>query len=235
VIIPARGGSKGIPRKNLRKIHGKSLTEWAILSAGELRFEKKVILSSDDEDILSIAENYDFVETSQRPGLLSGDAVADFEVLRYELSQAEERFKTLFACIVMLQPTSPIRNPKTLESCVTSVLEGLNSSVWTVVRVPPKFHPRKQLRMIDEKLVMAIESPLVIGRQELDETFIRTGVCYAISRDTLLTDDKLLGVNSRPQFCTWQHSNIDDLDDLVETENSSEVVNGYLVSRSINP
>jgi hypothetical protein len=89
--------------------------------------------------------------------------------------------------------------------------------------------------MIDEKLVMAIESPLGIGRQELDETFIRTGVCYAISRDTLLTDDKLLGVNSRPQFCTWQHSNIDDLDDLVETENSSEVVNGYLVSRSINP
>ena len=233
MIIPARGGSKGIPKKNQRKIHGKSLTEWAILSAGELRFEKKVILSSDDEDILSIAENYDFVETSQRPGLLSGDAVADFEVLRYELSQAEERFKTLFACIVMLQPTSPIRNPKTLESCITSVLNGENSSVWTVTKVPPKFHPRKQLRIIDEKLVMAIESPLVIGRQELDDTFIRTGVCYAVNRDTLLADDKLLGVNSRPQFCSWPHANIDDLVDLVETENASVVVNGYLVPRSI--
>ena len=233
MVIPARGGSKGIPRKNLQKVHGKSLTEWAILSAGELRFEKKVILSSDDAEILSLAENFEFVEISQRPDYLSGDAVADFQVLRYELSKAEERFNTLFECVVMLQPTSPIRNPKTLESCIASVLKGENSSVWTVMRVPPKCHPRKQLRMIDEKLVMAIESPLVIGRQELDDTFIRTGVCYAINRDTLFADDRLLGVNARPQFCSWQHSNIDDLDDLVETENSSVVVNGYLVPRSI--
>jgi CMP-N-acetylneuraminic acid synthetase len=231
VVIPARGGSKGIPKKNLRQIHGKPLTEWAILSAERISFRKKVILSSDDPEILSIANKYDFVEPAVRPDFLSGDAVADFKVLRFELSRFEEKYALKFDCIVMLQPTSPIRNPETVNASISSVLTGESSATWTVTKVPLKFHPRKQLYAGRDNLKLVIDTPLVVGRQELDPTFIRTGVCYAMSRETLLNDERLLGANPRAQECRWPHSNIDDLSDLQEAEHLSVGYDGILIPK----
>lgn len=231
VVIPARGGSKGIRRKNLQEIHGKSLTEWAILSAGKISLEKKVVVSSDDSEILAIAKKYEFADSSYRPESLSGDAVADFQVLRFELSEAEKRFSMEFACVVMLQPTSPIRRPETISACISSVLRGESTATWTVSKVPKKFHPRKQLHLKEGRLEMAVSSPLVVRRQELDQTFIRTGACYAISRNTLLSDDKLLGMNAHPYVCPWPNSNIDDLEDLNEARELTVESEGILVPR----
>jgi CMP-N-acetylneuraminic acid synthetase len=233
VVIPARGGSKGIPRKNLREVHGKSLTEWAVISAGRIPFEKRVIVSSDDREILAITSKYEFAEPSIRPDYLAGDRVADYQVLRFEMARFEEKYFTKTNCIVMLQPTSPIRNPETVNACISSVLSGENSSAWTVMEVPTKFHPRKQLKVIEDKLELFLDSPLVVGRQELDSTFIRTGVCYAISRETLLSDEKLLGHNSQPFVCNWPHANVDDLNDLHEAENLTVEYDGTLIPKGV--
>jgi CMP-N-acetylneuraminic acid synthetase len=230
-VIPARGGSKGIPRKNLRKVHGKSLTEWAIISAGRIPFEKRVFVSSDDREILAVTSKYEFAEPSIRPDYLAGDRVADYQVLRFEMARFEEKYSTKANCIVMMQPTSPIRNPDTVNACISTVLSGQNSSAWTVIEVPRKFHPRKQLRVSEDSLDFFLESPLVVGRQELDSTFIRTGVCYAISRETLLNDDKLLGSNSRPIVCNWPHANVDELDDLNEAEKLTVEYDGILIPK----
>jgi len=227
VVIPARGGSKGIPKKNLSLLHGKTLTEWAILSAFEINYEKKIILSSDSQDILDLSMKFDEVIPSRRPLKLSGDFVADFQVLRHELEQAEARELTKFECIVMLQPTSPIRNFQTLNRCVDAVFAG-HSSAWTVAPVPVKFHPRKQLTLLNQSLRLEVDSPLVVARQELGQTFIRTGVCYALSRETVLNDETLLGKNALSIFCDWPSVNIDEPEDLIKAQNLSVYYRGRL-------
>lgn len=234
VVIPARGGSKGIPKKNLQQIHGRSLTEWAVLSAGKIPFNKKVIVSSDDDEILSITRDFDFAEPSQRPEALSGDSIADYEVLRHELFQAEKKYSTEFACIVMLQPTSPIRRPETISACVNSILDCHSTAIWTVSKVPVKFHPRKQLLVKEGKLTKAVDSPLVIKRQDLEDTFIRTGVCYALHRSTLLDDENLLGINPLPYFCPWPYTNIDEWEDLRIAEELTVDFEGSLRPRRID-
>lgn len=230
VVIPARGGSKGIPRKNLSMLHGKTLTEWAMLSALQIKSEKRIVLSSDSEEILNLSRKYDGIFPSKRPRELSTDFVPDYRVLRHELARAEAKESITFDCIVMLQPTSPIRNPETLESCINSVLKG-QTAAWTVSQVPLKFHPRKQLAVKDQKLRMAVDSPLVVARQELSQTFIRTGVCYALSRDTVLRDETLMGANALAVCCNWPSVNIDEPADLIRAQESSLPNKGLLFPR----
>jgi CMP-N-acetylneuraminic acid synthetase len=229
VVIPARGGSKGIPRKNLSFIHGKTLAEWAIVAALQIKFEKRIVLSSDSDEILQVSRNYSEVVTSKRPAKLSQDYIADYQVLRHELARAELLNSVKFDCVVMLQPTSPIRNPSTLNTCVEAVLELGHSSAWTVSPIPLKYHARKQLVLNDGVLKFALESPLVVARQELDSAFIRNGICYAISRETLLSDEKLLGEKALPVFCDWPSVNIDEVQDLELAQTVSKNINGFLI------
>jgi CMP-N,N'-diacetyllegionaminic acid synthase len=232
VVIPARGGSKGIPKKNLSMLHGKTLTEWAMLSALQIKSEKRIVLSSDSEEILDLSSKYHGVIPSKRPHELSKDFVADYRVLQYELAKAESKESIAFDCIVMLQPTSPIRNPETLESCINSVLNG-KTAAWTVSEVPIKFHPRKQLAVKNQKLCLAVDSPLVVARQELSQTYIRTGVCYAISRDTVVRDETLMGTNAMAVFCNWPSVNIDEQADLIRAQEISLPNKGLLFPRGV--
>ena len=215
-VIPARGGSKGIPKKNLQKILGRSLTEWAILSALRIQFETTIVLSSDSPEILQLSEKFESVIPSKRPDALSGDYVADYQVLRHELQMAEDSESTKYSCVVMLQPTSPLRHPETVNYCIEQVLKKSHSAAWTVSAVPVKFHPRKQLYLDNSTLRMSIKSPLVVARQELEPSFIRNGACYAISRDTLLEDETLLGPNSLAVIQNWPTINIDEPSDMIE-------------------
>jgi CMP-N-acetylneuraminic acid synthetase len=231
VIIPARGGSKGIPKKNLSPLHGKSLTEWAIISARQINFDKFIVLSSDLPEILDLSSNYLDVIPSSRPEELSQDYIADYQVLRHELIKAESDRSEQFECVVMLQPTSPIRNPLTLNACVDAVVNRGKSSAWSVVEVPKRYHPRKQLKIVSEKLRLAIDSPTVIARQQLSRTYIRTGVCYAFARSTVLSDEKLLGSNGLPVVCDWTSVNIDEPEDLVQAHELSKISSGILIPK----
>lgn len=229
VIIPARGGSKGISRKNLKTIHGKSLTEWAILSTLDLPFEKSVILSSDSDEILQIGEKFEDVIISRRPDYLSEDFVADYQVLKFELEKEEQIQSREFKCIVMIQPTSPIRNPETLKACVEQVVIHQRTSAWTISPIPVKYHSRKQLKLVDNNLQLDLETPLVVARQELPQTYVRTGVCYAISRETLLSDPLLLGRSATGIQCAWPSVNIDEIEDLINAQKITHVVENRLL------
>jgi CMP-N,N'-diacetyllegionaminic acid synthase len=230
-IIPARGGSKGVIKKNLRNLHGKSLTEWAICSALSIKGEQNIVLSSDSDEILSVAAQFEAVTPSKRPDSLSGDYVADYQVLRHELSKAEILFDVKFDCVVMLQPTSPIRRSLTLNKCVDSVVSLGHSSAWTITRVPTKYHPRKQLQISERGLSPVIFGPLVVARQELDETFIRTGVCYAYAPETVHNDEFLLGNAPIGIQCDWPHINIDSEKDLNDASTLSFEKEGLLVAK----
>ena len=231
IVIPARGGSKGIRQKNLRKVHGVSLTEWAVRSAIDLSswHESTIRLSSDDVRILAIASKYPRVVPSKRPEELSGDSVPDFQVLRYELSLAEQSLKYKIDTVVLLQPTSPLRNLNLVDEAVRKVKSGDFTSIWSISEVPLKYHPRKQLEIRSEELVLSVDSPLVRARQELTSTFIRNGVCYVFNRYTVLSDEKLMGSKCGYVRIPSETFNIDELADLKKLRVRTEIIDNRLI------
>jgi CMP-N-acetylneuraminic acid synthetase len=235
IVVPARGGSKGIHRKNLLKVHDKSLTFWAIKSALKIKARNTlIVVSSDDEEILSESDSFPGVLKLKRPEELSSDFVPDFRVLRHAVDELEVDKNQDFAGVVMLQPTSPLRDPITLQKCVDAIIFDQASSAWTVSKSPSKFHPRKQLKIQDGILSHYLESPLVVARQELQQTYIRNGACYAMSRSTVLEDEKLLGSSARAIECAWPTFNIDLLEEFMELERQTCIIDGYLVPIDAN-
>lgn len=234
VVIPARGGSKGVPRKNLRVVHERTLTEWAIRSAQTFHecMPTRVVLSSDDSEILLEAKKYPDVLASRRPIELSTDTTPDFEVLRYELLNSEKIFELNFNYVIMLQPTSPVRNSGDLWTCLEMLEKRDFSAAWTVNEVPLKFHPRKQLRPDHGFIRPYLETPLVLGRQELDSTLIRNGACYAMTREVVLTDERLMGNKCAFIKCSEITYNIDSEGDLMEVISDTIVEDGILKART---
>lgn len=114
-VIPARGGSKRVPRKNLREYRGKPLIQWAIEAARGSRYLDQITLTSDDEEILSTATGYGLCNVVPRPAHLATDGASNEDVLRYEL----QRFNWInFVWVVLLQPTSPLRTAEDIDACI---------------------------------------------------------------------------------------------------------------------
>jgi CMP-N-acetylneuraminic acid synthetase len=216
-VVPARGGSKGIKLKNLQLIHGTSLVGWAIKTAQRVPEITDIVLSTDSDLIAQEGIDLGVLHSHHRPSELSGDSVADFEVLRYELQRAEAESCTQFSAIVMLQPTSPFRKVEEVSHAINEVLIKGKSACWSISKIGSKYHFRKQLKIgFSGNLEKAVEGPLVKSRQELQAAYIRNGVVYAISRETLLQDPQLMGDDCSYIVLDGFRPNIDQAEELKE-------------------
>lgn len=125
-VIPARGGSKGIPSKNIKPFMGKPLIHYAIDTAHACAAsEKDICLSTDDEQIAAEARNYDLEVPFLRPTELATDTAGTYEVLLHALGEMEQRNSCSYDVLVLLQPTSPFRKPKHVQEAIK-----LNSPLW---------------------------------------------------------------------------------------------------------
>lgn len=136
-IIPARGGSKGLPGKNIKILCGKPLIAWSIEAGLKSRYIDEVIVSSDDNEILSISENYG-AEVLKRPQEFASDTSSTFDAIKYSVDKIDKKYDY----IILLQPTSPIRNERHIDEAIEllekkcadaiiSVCEVDHSSLWT--------------------------------------------------------------------------------------------------------
>ncbi len=114
VVVPARGGSKGIPKKNLRKIDGKSLIQIVIECIKKTNFIDEAVLSSDSNEIINEANKFGLNSYFKRPKNISGDLIGDIPVLKHALIQAEKYNNCIYDVIVMLQPNAPLRLPENM-------------------------------------------------------------------------------------------------------------------------
>ncbi len=129
-IIPARGGSKGIPRKNLVDFCGKPLLTWSILQAREAETVSQVYVSSDDAEILTVAADFG-ARPIVRPAALATDTSSSEEALRHTLEEIEKSEKTPPALVVFLQATSPVREPADIDGAVHRLKESGADSLFT--------------------------------------------------------------------------------------------------------
>ena len=222
-VIPARGGSKSIPNKNLLQIHGISITKYALFSAQLNNQITHIALSSDSDEILGEIESFKesrFIQV-KRPTELSSDESPDQPMLEHALRFSENKFKVKFAVVVMLQPTSPVRSQKDIDSCIKKVFKPTIDSSWTVSEVPVRFHFKKQFVIKNKRLTIATSEGHVPRRQDLKSSFHRDGACYAYKRWVILNDPLLMGNNCEPVISEVITNDIDNFEDFYDLEKST--------------
>lgn len=187
-VVPARGGSKGIPRKNLQEVGGLSLVARAARVATSLAWVDRAILSTDDPEIAEEGRRHGLDVPFLRPAELADDKAAAAAAWQHAWRAAEDHYGCRFDLSVWLQPTSPFRTPADVERTVRALVEGGHKAAATVSRVPGHFTPHKILTMDAAGRLghYLPDGAKVVARQQIPPYWYRNGLCYAVTRDTLL-------------------------------------------------
>ena len=198
-IVPARGGSKGLPLKNLQKLNGVPLVGMAGDCASQVTVIDRAVVSTDHEEIAAVSREHKLDVPFMRPEEISGDRIGDLDVLTHALHATEADDGQFYDIIVMLQPTAPQREPRHVRAAIRMLLDGKWDSVWTVSPIDPKNHPLKMLSYDSATGGFNYDNPEgaeVIARQQLGQLYVRNGVAYAIDRSCLLEQRSIKGKNS---------------------------------------
>ena len=176
-IIPARGGSKGLPGKNLMKLAGKSLLERAIDSAKDCLFVDITIVSSDDADILAEAHRLDVVNHRRADAASTDESTAAGVILDFLQNAEIEIDPSIDPWIVYLQPTSPLRTSEMVEQVFDLIAQNPDAKSVVSVTKPSK-SPYWSLTIEDGRLKPLFPEAYSANRQSLAETYLPNGAIY---------------------------------------------------------
>ncbi len=218
-IIPARGGSKGIPNKNIIQLSGKPLMNWTIEACLQSSFVSRVIVSSDDEDILETAIAAGS-EALTRPLNLASDEALTVPVISHVIESLGEQLIGI-RYIVLMQPTSPLRTASHLNSAFQKLLTSNASSLISVVK--PNHSPLKSFLVNDSYLkgIVNDEYPFM-GRQDLPATYQANGAIYIVDIDEFQMKKSLLTEKCIP-FEMDANSSI-DIDNYSDLKLAEEII-----------
>lgn len=209
-VVPARGGSKGVPLKNLRRVQNVPIVELAGQVASKVDCIDRAVVSTDHEEIARAAVAGGLSDAIRRPEDLSGDVISDVQVLTHALLAMEELDARQYDIVVMLQPTSPLRRPQHVVDTIEMLVSGQYDAVWTVSETDSKSHPFKQLTIKDGELGLFDERGAhIIARQQLEPVYHRNGLAYALTRDCLLNQKSLAGKKAGALICEGYFVSID--------------------------
>jgi CMP-N-acetylneuraminic acid synthetase len=214
-VVPARGGSKGVPDKNLRPVSGVPIVALAGQVARQVVEIDRAVVSTDSTRIADVAKAAGLDVPFVRPPHLSGDLIGDVDVLTHALTETEAADGCRYDIIVMLQPTSPLPTAAEVLACLEMFVARAADSVWSVSPADKKYHPLKQLSLEDGRLsYYDARGAEIIARQQLDQLYVRNGVAYVLSRSCLIERRTLLGERAYACVTTSPHISIDTLEDF---------------------
>jgi CMP-N-acetylneuraminic acid synthetase len=214
-IIPARGGSKGIPRKNIRPLAGKPLLAYTAEAARAARHLERTILSTDDLEIAEVGRRCGLEVPFLRPPGLACDHTPTLPVLRHAVHAIEEAGDR-YEAICLLQPTHPLRGPEHIDGCIELLMQSGADTVMTVLAVPPEHNPYwVYFQDAQGYLRLSTGEPAPIPRrQDLPAAFHREGSVYVTRRDVLMEQKTLYGQRVLGYPMDAAHSiNLDSLPD----------------------
>ena len=188
-VIPARGGSKSIPKKNIKLLYGKPLIEYSIEYSLKCPLVAHTIVSTDSEEIAEIAKSCGAEVPFIRPGELAQDDTPDYPVFRHALNTLEDLYSEQIDIVISMRPTSPLRPPGLIEKGI-ALLQRFPEANSVRSVAPSKEHPFRQWRTIGEYIV-GYETEVLeaynLPRQQLPPVFFQTGDIEIIRRETLLS------------------------------------------------
>ena len=196
-LIPARGGSKSIPRKNIRPFAGHPLVAYSIAAGLAAETVTRVIVSTDDEEIAEIARQYGAETPFLRPVDYAHDLTPDLPVFQHALRWLDENERYRPEIVVQLRPTSPFRRVHHIDQAVYHLIEHPEADSIRSVCVPFQ-NPYKMWRVTEEGFMRPIlEVPgceaYNMPRQELPQVYWQTGYVDAAWADTILNKNSMTG------------------------------------------
>lgn len=193
-VIPARGGSKGVPGKNIKLLGNKPLLQYTAESALESRSITKVILSTDSEEIAKVGIQIGLEVPFIRPSILAQDTTPTIEVLQHAIKFYEDQY-VFFDLVCILQPTTPFRQKGFIDKAIEKFSHSNIDTLISVLEVPHQFNPHWVFEE-KEKDVLRIatgDETIIPRRQDLPKSFYRDGSIYLIKKDLIVRDNTLFG------------------------------------------
>lgn len=224
-IITARGGSKGVPGKNLKLLAGKPLLAYTIDAANNCAALDRVILSTEDEAIAAAGRAMGCEVPFTRPAELSRDDTPHLPVVQHAAAWMRDHANYTFDAVMVLQPTSPLRTSTDIAAAVALLESTGADSVLSVSEVPVHSHPSRTLRLdaSDQAVLFATGEPVrkrINRRQDLPPAWLMNGAVYACRTAVLFASEPSL-YGDRVVAYRMPHersSSIDDMDDWAAAE-----------------
>lgn len=211
-IIPARGGSKGVPGKNLLKLDGKPLISYTIEAALESRWLHRICVSSDDHKILEVGLSYS-IDTHMRPNYLAGDQSPVTDTIRDIITNVE--YGQNYDSIMLLQPTAPIREGRDIDGAVELLINSNN--INSVVSVCPmnEVHPARMYWMKNDCLEPILQVYEQKRRQDIPVAYYRNGSIYLVRTKSFIMENSVMAKPMAP-YCMLSSRllNIDEPHDI---------------------
>jgi len=195
-IIPARGGSKGILRKNIKKLLGKPLISYTIDSAKRSKFLTSIIVSTDDKEISAIAQECGAEVPFLRPKELAEDKSPMVLVVQHAVGYMEEKDGVVYDYIVLLQPTSPLKKAEDIDATVSKLIDTGADNVYSVTELTENtYHPLRIKKIDGDKVQPFWENETEgVQRQNLPKVYRRNGAIFAFTRDLIMNKGSIFGL-----------------------------------------
>ncbi len=216
-LITARGGSKGLPRKNILKLDDKPLIAWSIEAALNSKNIDKVYVSTEDEEIANISKLFG-AEIIHRPAELAADSSSSEDVIEHTITQLDAQ-GVRFDTIVLLQPTSPLRTAQHIDEALNIYAHQSADCVISVFE--PSHTPIKAYIEQDGGSITGLYSPSApyTRRQDLPKSYQPNGAIYAFSVDKFKLENKIPRDNVFPYIMSeLESADIDTKEDLINVE-----------------
>lgn len=222
VIIPARGGSKGLPGKNIREICGKPLIAWSVEAGLKSSYVDEVMVTTDYQEIADISKKYGANVPFLRPDFLASDTATSFDAVKHVIDFYKTELNREFDYIILLEPTSPLREDGDIDSMIEKIVQN-ESEFDSIVSIGEVHeHPSIMKKTInDETLTPYCEAlELKTRRQDNDIAYFPYGVAYIVKTKSLL-DEKTFYTkrNTFYKIKRYQCYEIDDIYDFLAIEN----------------
>jgi CMP-N-acetylneuraminic acid synthetase len=219
-LIPARGGSKGIPDKNRKLLNKKPLLQYTIDSALNSKMLHRVIFSSEDKELINIASDLGVEVPFIRPYELATDKASSLSVVKHAVQTlSKEGYK--YDAVCLLQVTNPFRLSSFIDEAIIKFKGANTDSLISVLEVPHEYNPHWVYELSDQDTLKIAtgEEEIIKRRQELPKAFIRDGSIYITKTTVLFEQNSLYGksisyINSDPA----RHINIDSMADWKKAE-----------------
>lgn len=220
-IIPARGGSKGLPGKNIKELCGKPLIAWSIESGLGSKYIDEVMVTTDSEEIAGVARDFGASVPFIRPPVLASDTATSFDAIKHAINFYEKELHKIFDYIVLLEPTSPLREKGDIDGMLEKIISMQERFDAIVSLGEVHEHPSIMKKLMgDEIEPYCKELVMVTRRQENAIAYFPYGVAYIVKTKTLLEEKSFYPNRTTYQMIKrYQCYEIDDIYDFLAIEN----------------
>ena len=220
-IIPARGGSKGLPGKNLKELCGKPLIAWSIEAGLGSQYIDEVMVTTDSDEIAKVSRESGASVPFLRPAELASDTATSIDVVKHVIDCYERELHKKFDYIVLLEPTSPLREREDINKSIELLFANPSATSIVGISKTESQNPAFLVKKSERGFIVGYEDQKmkVLRRQDIGEVYFFEGSVYVSRTDILLMKNTFYHEHTLGyEFPKWKSLEIDDLDDFVMVE-----------------